>query len=105
LPLGPFKGKNMDILFLSVVLFVVLQILDIDSTKKVLSKGGHELNPVVDFFMRRFGINKGLYIIKFIVTMLIVYFYNIGQIDLTVLTILNLFYIVIVINNYRISKK
>jgi hypothetical protein len=95
----------MDILLLSIILFLVLQVLDVDSTKKVLANGGRELNPIVDFFMKKFGINKGLIIAKLIVVPVILYFYGIGQINLTVITIVNVIYIAVVVNNYRIAKK
>jgi hypothetical protein len=95
----------MDILFLSIVLFVVLQVLDVDSTKKVLANGGRELNPIVNFFMKKFGINQGLYLTKIIVIAFIVGLYNAGQLNIVVLTIINIIFLVIVINNYRITKK
>lgn len=95
----------MDILFLSVVLFLALQFLDYDSTKKVLANGGRELNPIVNFLMKKFGVNRGLIIAKFIAIWAVLYFYNLDQLDLIIMTIINLIYIAVVVNNYRIAKK
>jgi len=40
------------IMFLLAVLFVILNILDIRTTRKVLSQGGYEANPLARLLMR-----------------------------------------------------
>lgn len=39
------------------VAFALAQIADIITTRKVLAQGGRELNPVIAFFMDKFGKN------------------------------------------------
>lgn len=40
------------ILFLLAVLFVILNVLDVTTTRKVLRKGGYEANPIARLLMR-----------------------------------------------------
>ncbi len=52
---------------LSIVLFatlVALNGLDIYTTIWILGCGGRETNPIMDWMMRRFGINTALYVSK-----------------------------------------
>jgi hypothetical protein len=45
------KGRVM-ILFLLATLFIILNILDMTTTRKVLSNGGYEANPIARLLMR-----------------------------------------------------
>jgi hypothetical protein len=95
----------MNILLLSVIAFLVLQVFDVDSTKKVLANGGRELNPIINFFMKKLGVDHGLYFSKLIVVSFILGLYSIDLIDVVAMTIVNIVYLIVIINNYRISKK
>lgn len=85
------------ILFL---VFVFLQLLDHHSTLKALELGAREANPVVKFLMNRFGTETGL-VIKTVFAIVVGYIaYTLG---LTVaLAVLNVIYMVVVGNNYRL---
>jgi hypothetical protein len=46
------KGRKMMILFLLAILFIILNVLDITTTRKVLKNGGYEANPIARLLMR-----------------------------------------------------
>lgn len=86
-------------------IFILLQLGDFVTTRQVLSRGGRELNPIVQWLMTRLGIIPGLAVAKILAVALIVYLTATTQIDQTVLIILNLIYLAVVINNYRVAQK
>ena len=57
----------MAILILTV--FAVLQFLDFYSTARVLGKGGRELNPIVAYVIKKFGI-AGLALLKIFIAII-----------------------------------
>lgn len=93
------------------VIFLILNGFDIDSTIRVvrLSSMRSEKNPVARFIFRKFGLIKGVIILKSIIIFLIplmiwVFFTDAYGINLTLL-IADIFYMIVVINNYWNYKK
>lgn len=54
----------MALIYILFAAFVVLQVLDIYTTRKVLSDGGKELNPLLVKLFERFGVDKTLLVTK-----------------------------------------
>ena len=63
-------GRLQQTILLGIYL-ILLQIYDIIITDTVMSNGGSELNPTVNFFMDKFGVLLGLIIIKIIVVAIV----------------------------------
>ena len=95
----------MDILTLLVIALIVFQVLDVYTTRKVLSQGGRELNPILAPLMEKFGVDKTLFFNKAIFIAFILYFFNAGTLDLTFMVIVNVIYALVVIHNFRQFKK
>ncbi len=53
--------------------FVILSIVDAVTTYKIISDGGSELNPIVWFFIKVFGLTLGLVLIKVLVVSFILW--------------------------------
>ena len=67
----------MDIVLILLIIFTVLQILDVYTTYKILSNGGRELNPLVRWVIEKVGLVLGISSLKVIlVACLTVIWYN-----------------------------
>ena len=99
------------IFVVSFILFLILNLLDAHSTFEIVSRIGHhaERNPVARYFIKTFGIKKGIIYLKMIIIFLvpfIIWSYTISSKEITVLLIgINIVYLIVVINNYMILKK
>lgn len=94
-------------LYIMTVIFVILQIADICTTQRALkSSNAVERNPIVRAVMNKIGIIQALVCIKIIVVAVIinivVFFPSIYLIG--VLIALNIFYTIVVFNNYRVAN-
>lgn len=84
-------------------LFVVLTILDGLTTYKALQKSSNrEANPIMAFLFKKLGIVKGLVIAKAIAIGII--WYLMGPGTEWVLLAVNVVYIYVVWNNYKLGK-
>ena len=83
------------------ILFCLLQCADIYSTWKALSTNiVHEANPIMAWLFSEIGLKTGLVVAKLAICVAIYYFVK----ELWVLAILDLVYIEIIINNFRVIK-
>lgn len=82
------------------ILFCLLQLADIYTTHRILSKGGVELNPFMNAMFKLFGHLPALIVIKLVVCVLL-YVFVIPQ---WVLIALCLLYVAVVIHNVRQLK-
>lgn len=83
------------------ILFCLLQCADIYSTWKALSTNiGHEANPIMAWLFSEVGLKTGLVMAKLAICVSVYYFVN----ELWVLAILDLVYIEIIINNFKVIK-
>ena len=83
------------------ILFCLLQCADVYSTWKALSTNiGHEANPIMAWLFSEIGLKTGLVVAKLAICVGIYYFVK----ELWVLAILDLVYIEIIINNFRVIK-
>jgi len=80
------------------VVFTILQVLDVWTTHRILSAGGRELNPVMDWLFKRLGVLPGLIIVKTVVVALI-WFYLISH--PVFVAALCIFYVAVVIHNFK----
>jgi hypothetical protein len=92
------------------VVFVVLQGLDVYLTRMVLLKtiGVREGNPIVAWFMEEFGTTSGLVLPKIVLVSLSSFLtVAVGDILLwkVILACLVVVYVFVVRNNYRIARK
>lgn len=85
------------------ILFIILQFLDGLTTYKVLSKGGVELNPVLNKIFSIFGWIPSLVVIKLIAIAAGIWMYANQQVE--VLIALNLIYAYVVLHNFRQMNK
>lgn len=94
----------IDIPFILLITLIILQLLDVYTTKTALSlKNTVEANPVVKFLIDKLGLTFGLLSIKFLlVAVLIIAF---PYTHLYALIGLNLLYVGIVINNFLVIRK
>jgi hypothetical protein len=76
----------------------LLQLADWYSTYIVIKKGGYEQNPIMAEFFKRLGINTTLAIKTAMVTYLGLL---IGQLNLLILLGLVIFYIFVIIHNWK----
>ena len=94
-----------------VIIFILLNIFDAITTFYVVSKYSYtsERNPMVRFLIKKYGIKKGLIYTKFIIIFilpLIIWSYIEHALSINiVLIILNIFYLLVVLNNYNIYRK
>jgi hypothetical protein len=90
------------------VLFIILQILDVYSTYICFSKGAREVNPIVRFVIQRLGFIPGLVILKGIVCYIAYKLYIDYPVDadsFKVFYILNIIYVLVVVNNFNVYRK
>lgn len=96
---------------LLLLIFALLNYLDFDSTYKVVSNLGikREKNPIARYFMKKFGLKKGLLFIKSLLLitypLMIYYFLNDPLDIILVLIVANIIFLFIVRNNYKIVRK
>lgn len=86
----------------ALIAFFLAQILDVVTTLRALNKGAREANPIIKFFMDKFG--KGWIAIKLALAGLIAYFsYEYGAVEaiwaVTIITTL------VAVNNIRVGNK
>ncbi|MEA2104674.1 MAG: DUF5658 family protein, partial [Candidatus Cloacimonadota bacterium] len=92
-------------------IFTILNIMDYDSTYKVISAFGwrREKNPIARFFIKKFGLKKGMLILKSILLIiypLMIYYFLNEPVDIIItLIVANIIFILIVRNNYKIVRK
>ncbi|MEA1971779.1 MAG: DUF5658 family protein [Candidatus Cloacimonadota bacterium] len=93
------------------IYFIILNVLDAHSTFLVVSISDcrSERNPIARYFFKKFGIIRGIIVLKgvilFIIPLMVwVFVTDSYKINLT-LTIANFLYSLVVLNNYRIYKK
>jgi len=85
------------------IAFVILQLADIYTTKTILNDGGRELNPLMAKAFEKFGVLPSLVVSKSVVAVL-VYLYV--QQHEVVMSLLVLFYLIVISNNfYQINKR
>ena len=106
-----FSEKTVLILFILLLkIFLLLNLFDAITTYFVVSKCGvfTEKNILVRKFIKKFGVKKGLIYIKLIliiITPAAIWCYIEHALSIIiVLTILDIFYLLVVINNYKICK-
>jgi len=85
------------------IAFVILQLAVIYTTKTILNDGGRELNPLMAKAFEKFGVLPSLVVSKSVVAVL-VYLYV--QQHEVVMSLLVLFYLIVISNNfYQINKR
>lgn len=83
------------------ILFAVLQTLDIYTTGRVIAQGGSERNPLLAKLDKMFGFLPAMVVVKGIMVALVVIFLA----DMPGLLIaLDVLYVVVVVRNYRHIK-
>ncbi|PID28492.1 MAG: hypothetical protein CSB55_04900 [Candidatus Cloacimonadota bacterium] len=98
------------IFFLLLLIFIVLNIFDVISTYRVVKLGSlhNERNLIARFFMKKFGILKGMLALKstllVIVPLMITYFNEAKKEMIVILAVADAVYLLAVINNFRINK-
>lgn len=80
-------------------LLLLLQYGDIWTTYRLLEKGGRELNPVVAWPIRRFGILRGLLVVKLPLCAALIVTTFVGLMPAWVLTGLCALYVIVVTHN------
>jgi len=83
-------------------IFTILQVADVWTTHKVLSAGGSELNPVMDWFFKRFGVLPSLIVIK--VAVVVVFWVYMLDYPLLVSAVC-IFYAFVIVNNLKHMKR
>ena len=68
------------------VLFIILSLADVITTKRIIDTGGVEANPVVKPFVKMLGVLPGLGLLKVLMT-LVVYLFCLQ--NLTLMVIIN----------------
>ncbi|HPK41827.1 MAG TPA: DUF5658 family protein [Candidatus Cloacimonadota bacterium] len=101
-------------LFIFIILLILLLVLnyfDAFTTRRIVEAGSHrnERNPIARWLIKKYGVFKGIMIIKSIIILLlplIFYAYVLSQRD-TVYTLVlaNAIYLFVVINNINVAKK
>lgn len=94
-------------MILLVLLLIALNVADMYTTYKIISKGGTELNESVRLFIGKFGLLKGLIASKIILLPLIIielYFEPRGF-DYGVMVLVCAWYVWVVWHNYSEVKK
>lgn len=86
----------IDYLFLY---FVLTQFLDYYSTSKVLSQGGIEVNPIINKLMKLYGVKNTLIFKGFFISILFYIFR--ADIGIIGFSIINIFYTIVLINNFK----
>lgn len=79
-----------------VILFVVLNAIDVLVTMYALSAGLHEKNPIVHLIIRHIGI-IGLLTLKALIIIALVYF--VSSFSIESLVLLNVIYVLVLLNN------
>jgi hypothetical protein len=79
-------------------IFTLLQVIDVWTTHKIMSSGGRELNPVMDWFFKKFGVLPSIIVAK-VAVLIIAWLYLISNIE--IVFVICVFYIFIVINNLK----
>jgi hypothetical protein len=93
-------------LLLALAVFVLLQVLDVWTTRRALAAGGQELNPLANWAMAQLGEVPGLVVIKAVLGLLLLYAlahlpYAQG---LASVLVNNAIYTVVVISNLRVAR-
>ncbi len=83
-------------------IFTVLQAMDVWTTHKVLSAGGSELNPVMDWLFKRFGVLPSLIVVK--VAVVVVFWVYMLDYPLLVSAVC-IFYAFVIANNLKHMKR
>jgi hypothetical protein len=91
-------------LFLFVIL-VILQGLDIWTTKTGLDNGARELNPVMRFLMEKIGIMKALLLMKGLGIIIIGYYVFTNALSTIFLGLICLVYVAVVVHNWKYLPK
>lgn len=91
--------------YVLLALLVILQYYDGLTTYRLLSKGGRELNPVVRWFINRFGLRNGLLLVKGNIALLILWTTLVGIMPMGMLAALCLLYIWVVYHNFTELSK
>jgi len=93
------------------IVFIILNYFDATTTLFVCKHLGiqSEKNPIAKILMKKFGLNKGIILLKSVIILIIpliiiAYLNNPIAINI-VLILLNICYLLIVINNKRICKR
>ena len=85
------------------IAFVILQLADIYTTKTILDDGGREVNPVMAKLFEKFGVLPSLVVSKIVVAVLVYLYVQQHEI---VMSLLVLFYLIVISNNfYQINKR
>ena len=94
--------KLVDILL---VLFILLQLADFYTTYTVIRTGkGSEGNPVLSWLFGKIGYVPGLFLIKGAMIIGAFYITNLSNVEI-LLGIIDLVYIWVIINNFKVLKK
>ena len=96
----------IEIYYSLIILLLILNILDAIFTYKALKNNNvKEANVVINFLMNKLGIIPALIIIKFIVFFVVAWFLYFNIIIPWWLFIMaNIFYVTVVINNFKLMK-
>lgn len=81
------------------ILLIILNVFDFYSTYKILKAGGIEVNPAMNFLIKKLGLITALILSKLIVLVsIVILFYMEMQV---LMIVLGLFYLYVAINNFR----
>ena len=95
----------------SLIILLYLNYLDAKTTYFVVSKCGFksEKNPLARLLIKKFGAKKGILILKliiiFIIPLIIWCYFESPKSIIIVLFILNIFYLFVVVQNYKVCEK
>lgn len=91
---------------LLLAVLAVLQIADIVLTKKILDKGGKELNPFLNKIMQEVGVLPALLLVKGIMFAVIAWVFMFNPTPVIILVLINILYGFVVANNWvEFNKK
>lgn len=86
-----------------IIVFILLQGLDVMSTLRILRAGGREINPIMKWVMHQYGRETGLIGFKVIATLILVRFVMLTSSPAAIGFVV--LYILVVGNNLRVMKK
>ena len=93
------------------IVFIILNYLDATTTLFICIHLGiqSEKNPIAKYLMKKFGLKKGIILLKsviiFIIPLIIIAYINNPKAINIVLMLLNICYLLIVVNNMIICKR
>lgn len=99
-----FSFSDQGLVLASLLLFGILNAVDIWVTRVVLTHGGKERNPVMNFLYRKLGFT-GMILLKLLILIWLGFQFSVGGLDLFTITYLNLIFIFVIGAMIREIKK